>query len=168
MSLPPRYLFPTAVWRHSVSLLSLTVPVSHSVAKRPAYPPWQVAWISICLRFWHECLSECRQAPLFIYISDWLSPVDSPRTFWYSPLACPATMFPCVFFSSALCLSANISTSLPACLFGSVSSHPPRLTPDNATRVGNRGPQQSSVKVTETWLTGQVAYSFGGINAAEQ
>lgn len=59
---------------------------------------------------------------------------------------------PCfsVFSSSVLCLSAYMSTSLPACLLGSVSSHPARLTPDNATRASNRGMQQSSVKVIET------------------
>lgn len=149
-------------------LLHLVVAVNQSMAKRPTYPTWQDAWISICLLVWQEYLSECRQASLFICISDWLSPVYLPCMFWYSLLACPATMFQCVFSSSVLCLSANISTSLPACLFGSVSSHPPRLTPDNATRAGNKGLQQSSVKVTETWLTEQASYSFGGINAAEQ
>lgn len=60
-----------------------------------------------------------------------------------------------------------MSTSLTACLLGSVSSHPPRLTPDNATTVSKRGRQRSSVKVIQTWLTGQPAYSFGGINAAK-
>lgn len=125
------------------------------------------AFLTICLLVWQEYLSDCRQASLFICISDWLPPVYSLCMFWYSLLACPASMFQHVFSSSVLCLSAYISTSLPPCLFGSVSSHPPRLTPDNATGASNRGLQQSSVKVIETWLTGQAAYSFGGINAAE-
>lgn len=70
-------------------------------------------------------------------------------------------------FLSVLCLSAYIFTSAPAFLLGSLSSHPPRLTPGNATRASNRGIQQSSVKVIETWLTGQPAHSAGEINAAE-
>lgn len=47
---------------------------------------------------------------------------------------------PCfsVIFLRVLCLPAFISTSLPTCLFGSVSAHPPRQTPDNATRARNR------------------------------
>lgn len=148
-------------------LLSLIAPEC-SKAKLPTHSTWQNAWISICVSGWQEYLSECRQAPLFICISDWLSPAYLPRMFWYSLLACPATMFQCVFFSSFLCLSANISTSLPACLFGSASGHPPRLTPDNATRESYGGLQRSPVKVTETWLTGRAAYSFGEMNAAEQ
>lgn len=126
------------------------ISVSLSMVKHLTQPTWQNARISISLLVWQEYLSDCRQASRFICISDWLSPVCSLCMFWYSQLACPATMFQCVFLSSVLCLSANISTSLPACLFGPVSSHPPRLTPDNATRVDNRGVQQASVKVSKT------------------
>lgn len=34
-------------------------------------------------------------------------------------------------------------------------------------RAGNRGLHQSSVKVIDTWLTGQVARMFGGINSMQ-
>ncbi len=126
------------------------------------------AFLTICLLVWQEYLSDCRQASLFICISDWLSPVYSPCMFSYSLLACPASMFHCVFSPQFyVCLPTSPPLCAPPCLFGSVSSHPPRLTPDNATRASNRGLLQSSVKVIETWLTGQAAYSFGGINAAE-
>lgn len=59
---------------------------------------------------------------------------------------------PCfsVFFSPQFCLSAYIFTSLPACLLGSVSSQPLRLTPDNAPSASNRGVQQTHAKVIET------------------
>ena len=79
-------------------------------------------------------------------------------------------LHPCfsVSFLWVLCLSAYVSTSLPTCLFGSVSSHPPRLTPDNATWACNRGLQQYSMKVTKKKrVTGQAADSSWEINAVE-
>lgn len=107
-------------------------------------------------------LSDCRKVSLFICISDSLSCTYSPCMFLVFSSCLPCNhVSECVFFFffyfffsflfvSVLCLSAYIFTSAPAFLLGSLSSHPPRLTPGNATRASNRGIQQSSVKVIET------------------
>lgn len=134
--------------------------------KRLTHATWQNVCISNYLSAGKNiCLTADRLLCLSAYLTGCLL---STRSICFGILYLLALQ-PCfsVFFFSVLCLSAYISTFLPTSLFGCVSSQSLRLTPDNATRAGNRGLQQSCVKVIETWLTGQAAYLFDRINVAE-
>lgn len=158
-------------WTPSSSALSalICISVSHNMTKRPTHPTWQNACISNYLSAGLARVFVWLPRGFSVYLHIWLA-VSCLLTAYVlvfsTCLPCNHASL-CVFPPQFHVFSAYISTSLSACLFGSVSSHPPRLTPDNATRAGNKGLQQSSVKVIETWLTGQAAYSFGEINAAE-
>lgn len=164
----PAFVLFLATLSSSALTALIYISVSHSMTRRPTHPTWQNACISNYLSAGLATVFVWLPTGFSVYLHIWLAVSCLLAVYVLVFSSC----MPCIhvsvcFFSSVLCLSAYISTSLPPCLFGSVSSHPPRLTPDNATRASNRGLQQSSVKVIETWLTGQAAYSFGGINAAE-
>lgn len=130
--------------------------------KRPTHSPWQNEWISNYLSAGQRRAFVWLPIGFSVYLHIWLavSCLLPVRVLVFSSCL-PCNHVSMSFFSSVLCLSPA------ACLLGFVSRHPPRLTPDNAKGAGNRGMQQSSVKVIETWLTGQPAHSFGGINAVE-
>lgn len=123
-------------------------------------------WQNVCISNYVSagksiCLTADRLLCLSAYLTGCLL---STRSVCFGILYLLALQL-CFSFQFYVRLPASPPFCPPLCL--AVSSQSPRLAPDNATRTGNRGPQQSSVKVIETWLTGQAAYSFGGINVAE-
>lgn len=89
------------------------ISLSHAMTKHPTHSIWNNACISISLQLvWQEHLSECRQAALYICISDRLSSVCFPLLVFST--GSPASMFPRDFPPSSMfaCPTLHLSAHL--------------------------------------------------------
>lgn len=133
---------------------------------RTAHLSWQYACISNYLSAGLETVFVQLPTACSVYLHIWLAVScllsAAYVLVFFARLSCSR-----VFFASLLFVSQHLHLCLPVCLALCLATHRDWHLTTHPKRVAGRGLRRFSVKVSETWLTGQGAYSFRRINALE-